>query len=379
MNPHGTLVSLAAAACIAAGILSVRAEITIDLVPVGNAGNPADQAYGTNRPFGAVSYDFAIGKYEVTNAQYASFLNAMATTDTYWLYPTTLKYPLTRGILQSGSPGNYTYSIADNMADKPANNMTWFSAARFVNWLANGQPTGAQNSATTENGAYALNGTMTGGFEITRNTVNPNTAAAPLFWMPSEDEWYKAAFYQPESSGGPSGSYWLYPTGSSSAPTVATADATGNISNPGANVANYLSGSSWNGQFENVTTVGSAGALSASFYGTYDQAGNVWEWSEGIEKAGTARGLRQGSANDPNASYLAASFGDNGRAPDTYYWNAGLRIASVIPEPSAIGLILLASGAGWLAGTAAKKRKQPARPNPRVRKEMRGKRIADLL
>jgi len=138
MNPPGTLVSLAAAACIAAGILSVQAEIAIDLIPVRNAGNLADQSYGTNRPFGSVAYDFSIGKYEVTNAQYAAFLNTVASTDAYSLYPATIKYPLTRGILQSGSPGNYTYSIVENMADKPANNMTWFSAARFVNWLANG-------------------------------------------------------------------------------------------------------------------------------------------------------------------------------------------------------------------------------------------------
>ena len=378
MNPPGTLMALAAAACIGAGILSARAEITIGLVNVGNAGNPADQAYGTNRPFGAVAYDFAIGTYEVTNTQYAAFLNAVAVTDTYALYPATIKYPLTRGIVQSGTPGAYSYSIVENMADKPANNMTWFSAARFANWLANGQPVGLQTGTTTEDGAYSLNGAMSGGFSITRNAVNPNTSAMPSFWMPSEDEWYKAAFYQPETSpGGPAGSYWLYPTRSNTAPAVASADTIGNISNPGENVANYLSGSSWNGQFENVTTVGSAGELSASFYGTSDQAGNVWEWSEGIVKDGTARGLRQGSANDPSALYLAADFGNNGRPPDTYYWNAGFRIAA-IPEPSAAGLILLASGAGCLAWIAAKKRNQPSRQNPRVRKEMRENRIADL-
>ena len=368
------LIMMVLALCAGAGITVGRADITLDMVLVGNAGNPADQAYGSNPAFGAVAYDFAIGAYEVTNAQYAAFLTAVAVTDTYSLYPATdnpsqpgnaknILHPLTRGILQSGTNGGYSYTVAANMADKPANFMTWFSAARFSNWLANGQPTGPQGTATTENGAYSLNGAMSANFTITRNAVNPNTSAAPVFWMPSEDEWYKAAFYQPASSGGPAGSYWLYPTCSNEEPTVATANATGSIANPGANVANFASGSTWNDQFENLTTVGSAGASSASFYGTYDQAGNIWEWSEGIEKAGTARGLRQGSANDPALApgqtndYLAASFGNNGRPPDEYYWNAGIRIAG-IPEPAAMWLLALAASLGWLARKAGIRKPQ---------------------
>ena len=345
-------VMLAVAACIVAEIPTGRAAISIDMVYVGNAGNPADQAYGANPAFGSVAYDYMIGTYEVTNTQYAAFLNAVAVADdTYSLYPSTNKFPFSRGIIQTGSPGAYSYSIEANMEDKPANFVTWFSAARFTNWLANGQPTGLQTATTTENGAYTLSGAMTGGFGIARNAVNPNTLKATAYWMPSESEWYKAAYYDPSLNAG-SGGYFLYATASNIAPTLATANATGDISNPGENVANYQKNCIWNGDPSvvlegNVTTVGSAGPLSASFYGTYDQAGNVWEWSEGIEKVGTARGLRQGSANDPAPSYLAASFGDNGRAPDTYYWNAGIRVAG-IPEPSTVWLLLLAGG-GWIA------------------------------
>ncbi len=355
--------------------VSSSGAISMDMVVVGDAGNPADQNFGGFGAFGAVAYDFAIGKYEVTNSQYAAFLNAVASeTDTFLLYPATdnpaqpgnpknTLHPLTRGIVQQATAGGYSYTIAQNMADKPANFMTWFSAARFVNWMANGQPTGNQTSTTTEKGAYALNGATSGNLSIARNAINPNTSAALTYWMPSENEWYKAAFYQPETLGGPADSYWLYPTRSDILqPTVGNATSTGNIGNPGANVANYASGSNWNGQPENLTTVGSAGEWSASFYGTYDQAGNVWEWSEGLVKTDTARGLRQGSANDPTYdpitqtnNYLAASWANNGQAPENYFWNAGIRIAG-IPEPSTAWLVLMAAGTLGVAGRLGKTR-----------------------
>ena len=125
------------------------------------------------------------------------------------------------------------------------------------------------------------------------------------FFIPSEDEWYKAAYYQPAAQGGDTDNYWLYPTASNSVPTIATANAVGDISNPGPNVANYNSGADWNGQNGNVTTVGSAGALSASFYGTFDQGGNVFEWNESVISS-SFRGLRGGDWSN-FSGILAAS------------------------------------------------------------------------
>jgi len=342
--------------------------ISIDFVTVGNPGNAPDPNYGG---FGAISYSFAIGKYEVTNSQYTAFLNSVANvSDAYSLYPDTnnslqpnneinVAHSVSRGISRQAISGGFLYSTEANMSEKPVNFATWFSAVRFVNWMANGQPVGTQTDATTENGAYSLNGVMANGFDITRNAINPNTSAPLSFWLPSESEWYKAAFYDPTLAAG-SGGYWLYPTQSTTQPTIASATATGDIANPGPNVANYASGVTWNGLNQNLTTVGSAGAESTSYYGTYDQSGNVWEWSEAVVKGGTARGLRQGSANDPTApnqydkDFMAASLSDNGRAPQYYYWNAGFRIATAVPEPSAASLFLLA--AAWLLKTKTRKK-----------------------
>jgi formylglycine-generating enzyme required for sulfatase activity len=168
------------------------------------------------------------------------------------------------------------------MADKPVNYVSFLDAMRFVNWLDNGQ-----GSGDTESGVYAVNNGLT-------ETRSVNAS----YFIPSEDEWYKAAYHQPAAQGGDSDDYWLYPTASNTAPTVATATSTGDIANPGTNVANYFDGADWNSQDGNVTTVGSAGSgsESESFYGTSDQGGNVGEWNEAV--IGSSRGLRGGSWDD---------------------------------------------------------------------------------
>jgi hypothetical protein len=164
------------------------------------------------------------------------------------------------------------------MGDKPVIAINLWDAARFVNWLHNGQPSGGQSAETTEDGAYAL-----GGLAPVDNPTWTRKVGATWF-LPTENEWYKAAFYDPRSAlaGGPAGDdhYWLYPTRSNLPPTVALADAQGDISNPGPNVANYNGGGGWNGLTTNLTTVGSAGPQSTSYYGTSDQGGNIHELLE---------------------------------------------------------------------------------------------------
>lgn len=163
---------------------TVQSQVTIPTVTVGDVGNPADST-----GYGAVSYVYNISVTEVSVAQYTAFLNAVAAADTYNLYNPNMASNLNVvGITRSGSSGSYTYAVSGS-GNRPVTYVSWFDAARFANWLANGQPMGAQDNATTENGAYSLFG-ATSGVSFTKNSINPNTSEATTYWIPSEDEWY---------------------------------------------------------------------------------------------------------------------------------------------------------------------------------------------
>jgi Sulfatase-modifying factor enzyme 1 len=151
---------------------AVYAAISIDTVPVGDVGNPGDaQRQGF---FGSVNYAYRIGKYEVTVGQYAAFLNAVAATDTYGLYSPYLGSDATiAGIAQSCSP-NCTYSVIGS-PNHPVTYVSWGDAARFANWLHNGQPMGAEDATTTEDGAYTLKG-ATSAMALSAISRNPGAS-----------------------------------------------------------------------------------------------------------------------------------------------------------------------------------------------------------
>ena len=302
--------------------------VTMDWSAVGNAGNAADPTTGV----GAVSYEYNIGTYEVTNAQYAAFLNSVAASDPNGLYNTSMGSDARGGITRSGSDGSYTYSVRENMGDKPVNFVSWYDAARMSNWMTNGQGSGG-----TESGVYTFDG-VNSISAITRDLSNPNQV-----FIPTEDEWYKAAYHQPASQGGDSDDYWLYATQSNSVPTVASATSTGDVANPGQDVVNYGRGADWNGQDGNVTTVGSAG--STSFYGAFDMNGNVREWNEALIGSGTGRGLSGGSLVSSEFNLRSSSRG--GTFPGSGVFSTGFRLASPIPGPGSVAL--LAVGAPLLA------------------------------
>lgn len=328
--------------------LTLQAEVTFDWATVDDPGNGPDRFYERNNPnnlrFGAVDYTFRISKHQVTNDQYTEFLNAVDPmgTNPNDVYNTLTGTHAVGGIaFNSGAASGSKYSTKINMANKPVSFGSFFDAMRFTNWLENGQPTGGSG---TETGVYTIGNGL-------NEIRNPNAT----FFIPSEDEWYKAAYYQPASQGGDADDYWLYPTASNSAPTIATANSVGDISNPGANVANYSWGAAWNGQDRNVTTVGSAGPLSASFYGTFDQGGNVWEWNEAVVGS-SWRGMRGGNLAT-NSITLSASFRRFVHPSESS--DIGFRVASVIPEPSS--LLILAGG--LLGATTIRTRRASLRTN----------------
>jgi len=275
------------------------APLTYQMVTVGDPG------------MGNVAAEFRIGTYEVTIGQYTAFLNAVAATDTYGLYdPLMASTAAIAGIVRSGASGGYSYGVtgpggitptgASSAANRPITYVSWFDAARFANWMANGQPTGLQSNTTTENGAYGLFG-LTSGTSPAPNSTNPNTGSAPAYFIPTEAQWRKAAYFSPVLNSG-SGGFHDYATQSNAIPA--------NVIGSAPNSANYrestnafysVTQSSGFGSSQNYLTDAGAFGSSASWYGTYDQNGNVREWNDSFPIPDRFRGVLGG---DWQSSYL---------------------------------------------------------------------------
>ena len=176
--------------------------------------------------------------------------------------------------------------------------------------MSNGQPSGAQNSTTTENGAYNVNGATTGN-AVAANATNPNTSLAPTYRIPLENEWYKAAYYK---GGSTNAGYWTYATQSDSVP--------GTTIGSSANQANY------NNIFGHTTDVGSFSG-SESFYGTFDQTGNVYQWNDLDGTTGSSRGTRGGVWNNNSYDGSSSSY-RNDIAPSFEFSLKGFRLASPV-------------------------------------------------
>jgi formylglycine-generating enzyme len=312
-------------------------DASLSFVTVGDPGNDADPTTG----LGSVSYDYNICEYDVTIAQYCQFLNSVATkSDPYRLYDGGIGSNLrTIRIIRSSSAGSFSYSVsgsAPGVANMPVFDVTWGDAARFCNWLQNGQPTsGTEGVGTTETGAYTMNGGTSQAQLMAVASPGHSGSNAAQYFLPTENEWYKAAYYV---GGGTNAGYWTYPTKSDTAP-INTLPDTGNHANFG-----DLFGTGNGGLTDPVnylTPVGSFG-LSPGPYGTYDMGGDVWQWNETAIVPGSSRGLRGGEFND-DSTYLLSS--ETHRISDNPLENnvdVGFRVASsfAVPEPSSTSLVL---------------------------------------
>ena len=277
------------------GSVSLHAQdIGIETVLVSAPGNQADPMTG----YGSVRTPFRISKSEITLDQYVAFLNAVAAVpknrvirDLWVPEMTSDKEDPGPLIARSGggtSTAPYRYHVTPSSlwgplaGKRPVAWVTWFDAARFANWLHHGGDKNPKALADTETGAYTLTDYQTTG------TVSRNPEAR--WWIPSENEWYKAAYYDPNKPGGPG--YWNYPTRSDAPPRDARlAQKDGHhIVPPVAPAANfnevYVKLRRTNGGvLTPVCAYASEDPLlnSRGPWGTCDQAGSLWEWTEGID------------------------------------------------------------------------------------------------
>jgi formylglycine-generating enzyme len=283
----------------------------IAFTTIGNPGNPADTTGGPN-PAGAVSYVYNIGTFDISRDM----------------------------ITKANNVGNLTIPLPDmtsfggNGVNRPATAISWNEAARFVNWLdtSTGSPPAYKFALQPGDSGYSANADI----QIWTPSdagYNPNNLyrnSLTHYFLPSVDEWYKAAYYDPTTN-----VYYDYPTGSNSAPTAVasgTAAGTAVYNQPVA---------------QGPADITQAGGLSP--YGTMGQGGNVYNWEEtdydlvnGPTPSSSPRGVRGGGWNDM-ASVLT-SFDRFSTPPANAGSNFGFRVASTsTPEPSSLFLAAMAS------------------------------------
>jgi hypothetical protein len=292
---------------------------TIDFVNIGNAGNTDDAGAGGgiySSPYGGVPYVYRMGTYEISQDQIDK---------------------ATAGGLASVVAGAHT-------GNEPAANMTWFEAAAFVNWLNDQRTPGLK--------AYNLTG-------VTSTSLTPWASVDAwqaggenlyrhkdaYYFLPSEDEWYKAAYHQ---NTGVNADYWDYATGSNTIPTQALTDGT----TPFTAIFNGVEA----GTPADPADVNLAGGLSA--YGTMGQNGNVWEWAEsafdGINNSSSENRAFRGGDWSVSENFLRSSYRYLPVQPTYSNDVVGFRVASV-PEPSSTVLMI---SAGLLA--LARRRRRAA-------------------
>ena len=318
---------LAVVACL---LSSPAGAVTIDMVTVGNPGNANDTG-GTGN--GAVNYSYQIAKYDVTIGQYAAFLNAADPngTNPNGIYNSSMEtdHNIAGISYTSGAAAGSKYAVigpsgtayGQTGANRPITYVSWLDAARFANWMTNGQGAGS-----TETGAYDL------------VTATPGEAPAKTpgaaFYIPTNDECYKAAYYSPNYGGVGVPGYYKYATQSDIDP--------GNSIFDPAPQANYKVGgmysvtqSSSDDSNQNYLTDVGAFSGSGSFYGTFDQSGNVYQWNDLDGTADSLRGLRGGDWYFIDQFSLSSSDGFLGD-PSFEFNFIGFRLASPASRPSSV-------------------------------------------
>ena len=267
----------------------------IDFAEIGDPGNTADDT-----GYGAVGHVYRIGRYEVSRSMIEAYNSA-----------------------PDGGPDILMEFSDFDRPTQPATSVSWNEAARFVNWLntSQGHEPAYKFTSGGANDDIVLWAPLDGSaYDPANRFRNPNA----FYYLPSEDEWYKAAYHDPSANSG-NGGYWDYATGSDTEPTP-TAGGT----DPGTAVY----GLSFSVGAADVTN---AGGLSPN--GTMGQAGNVIEWMESDEdspnnQASDPRSIRDGYWFWTSDRLQSSQRGGN--SPDVRTGIQGFRVASRIQTPEIV-------------------------------------------
>lgn len=378
---------------------------SMEFVNIGNPGNKAAEADSPDLRLGRVDYEYRIGKYEVTYGQYVEFLNAKAQDDPTGLYDPSMTNDKTgNGILRVGTPGEYVYSLLDDISSSlPVNFVNFTDAARFANWMNNGK-----GDSSTESGAYRITTaklksafrtdglntyiargkqniqagdqvTITGfkgiGFDIRSQiesvsskggktiftikndygdavakgsgqvvAISETRSPDAAFWIPNEDEWFKAAYYDPDLNEG-TGGYYTWATQSNEYPGNSIGAMANQANIPGADGASFsttpLNPNISPSTGPNLLTPVGSFTNSASHYGTFDQDGNVTEWTETVYDPKALFGNWNRSPNSTRAKHGAIFYSgtpgssrrDDGLMPNDIGYASGFRLAAAAIAP----------------------------------------------
>lgn len=308
--------------------------VSADAIPWRMVGHPGNAPLSNGQ--GSVATAFMISATEVTNASYLEFLNAVDPdgVNPNGVYQPQMGSDANGGITFSAAAvSGGKYALKPGFATVPVVYVTWFSAARFANWVSHGR---LANPATMETGAYQLD-------DRTSGALVPRSLSAVIS-LPSADEWAKAAQYDGDTGG------WL------SWPVLA---------NPPPNPAGNYGGTS------GPVAVGSyPDSVSAS--GCLDMLGNVVEMTDTTDPlaAGSYQAF-SGSWATPTADlnrWVAGHEPRQYRAGTASTATIGFRLVAV-PEPATVrlavaGLLALAAWAARRHGSATPCRR--AAPQPRL-------------
>ncbi|MDB4338989.1 SUMF1/EgtB/PvdO family nonheme iron enzyme [Rubripirellula sp.] len=290
-----------------AGIVTFGSDansFNMEFVTIGNAGNTADIT-GAPNPAGAVAYEYKMGKYEVSRGMIDAY-NAIYGT------------PNSLAITMQTTYGSFT-------PERAASGISWNEAARFVNWLNTSQGYSAAYKFTTSgvNDNIALWSVGDEGYDAS----NPYRNSNAVYVLPTVDEWYKAAYYDPNT-----GTWRQYASLDGNLPT-AVASGTAD------NTAVYDQSSS-----AGPADITQAGGLNA--YGIMGMNGNVYELEETSydlnNSAGSSpRSNRGGNWSNNSLNLSSSNRSDNNPVSESFIY--GFRVASLsspaaVPEPGSLAV-----------------------------------------